>query len=74
VYTTTFQHSSLAKGNPRQIIEEDNTDIIFIKETFTIRSKIAGLSKKLKISKSGEGKDWATTEVKNNKLVTMFLR
>jgi len=69
-----FQHSRLATGNLRQIIKEDNTDIIVIQEPYTIRSKIAELSKKSKIFTSGEGKHRATMEVKNNKLVTMLIR
>jgi hypothetical protein len=50
-----LQHSRLATDNLRKITEEENTDIIFIQEPYTIRSKIVGLSKNLKIFTMGEG-------------------
>jgi len=69
-----LQHSRLATDNLRQIIEEENTDIIFIQEPRTIRSKIAGLYKRLKIFTSGKGKHQVAIAVKNNKLDTMLIK
>ena len=68
------QHSRLATDNLWKIIEEENTDIIFIQEPYKTRGKIAGLSKKIKIFTSGEGKHRAATAVKNNKLDTMLIK
>jgi len=69
-----LQDSRLAKDNLWKIIEEENTDIVFIQEQYTIRGKIAGLSKKLKIFTSGEGKHRAAIVVKNNKLDIMLIK
>jgi len=69
-----LQHSRLVTDNLRKIIEEENIDIIFIQEPYTIRRKIAGLSKKFKIFTSGEGKHRAVIAMKNNKLDTMLIK
>ena len=59
-----LQSFRLTTDNLRQIIEEENADIIFIQEPYRIRSKIAGISKKLETLTSRGGKDQAAIEVK----------
>jgi len=58
-----LQHSRLATDNLLKITDEENTDILFIQEPYTIRGKIDGLSKKIKIFTS-EGKHRAAIVVK----------
>ena len=48
MYKLKLQNSRLATETLRQIIEEEHTDNFFIQEPNTIRSEIAGLTKKLK--------------------------
>jgi molybdopterin converting factor small subunit len=69
-----MQHSRLATGNLRKIIEEDSTDILCIQEPYTIQNKIAGLSKNHKNFATGEGRNRAAIVVTNNQIDALLIK
>jgi len=66
-----LQHSRLETDNIRKIIE-DSTDILCIREPYTIQNKTVGLSKNHKTFTSGEGRNSAAIVV-TNQIDTLLL-
>jgi hypothetical protein len=69
-----MQHSRLATDNLRKIIEEENTDILCIQESYTIQNKIAGLSKNYNTFATGEGRNGAAIVVTNSQIDALLFK
>ena len=69
-----LHHSRLATDNLTKIIEEENTDILYLQETYEIRNKIAGIPRRLKIFTAGVGKHRAAIVVNNEHLDTILIK
>jgi hypothetical protein len=54
-------------------VAEDETDIIFIQEPHTLRSKVLGISTKYKISTSGDVRCRAAVVATNNLIDAMLI-
>jgi hypothetical protein len=67
-----MQHFRLATDNLRKIID-DSTDILCIQERYTIKNKIAGLSKNYKNFATGEGRNRAAKVVTNNQIDALLI-
>jgi hypothetical protein len=63
-----LQHSRAATANLTKAVSEDETDIIFIQEPYTIQGKVIGISTRYKIFTSGEDRCRAAVVATNNQV------
>jgi hypothetical protein len=63
-----LQHSRVATSNLTQIIQQYNTDIVFVQELYTVHNRVAGFPKGLKILTQGEGRIRAAILINNNEV------
>jgi hypothetical protein len=63
-----LQHSRIVTNNITKLIEQDNSDIIFINEPFLYQNKMAVLTKSHQNYISQEDKSWAAILITNNKI------
>ena len=66
--------SRLATDNLTKVIEEENTDLLYLQEPYEIRNKIAGIPRRLKMFTAGVGKNRAATVVNNEHLDTILIK
>ena len=55
-FKINLKHSRTATSNLVQLINQQNVDMTFIQEPYTINNKLAGLPKSYKVYKSGDGR------------------
>jgi len=60
------QHSRTATFNPTQIILQNNTDVTFVQEPYTVVNNVAGFPKPFKIFAHGNGRKRSAIIVSNN--------
>jgi hypothetical protein len=70
----SLQHSRAATANLTKIAVEDEIDIIFIQEPYTIQGKISGIPIKYTTLTSGEGRARAAVVVTNKEIDAMMIR
>ena len=70
-----LRHSRAATSNLMKVTEENDTDILFIREPYTIQNKLIGIPTKYKLYTAGEGRHRSAVVVNNNQLdVTLLLQ
>jgi len=68
-----LQHSRTATNNIMKLIEQDNSDIIFIQEPYLYQNRMARLTKSQRNYISQEDKSWAATLITNNKIDAILI-
>jgi hypothetical protein len=68
-----LQHSRVATDNLMKLIEQDNTDIIFIKEPYLYQNRMAGISKSHRNYNSHEDKS-RTAIIINKKIDVVLIK
>jgi len=68
-----LQHSRIATDNLTKLIAEHGTDILLLQEPYTIKNKIAGISRRHKIFTHGAHRTRAAIVVTNNQIDTLLL-
>jgi len=69
-----LQHSKAATANLIKIATEDEIDIIFIQEPYTIQGKVIGIPTKYTTFTSGEGRSRAAVVVTIKEIDAMLIR
>jgi hypothetical protein len=69
-----LQHSKPATANLIKIVTEDEIDIIFIQEPYTIQDKVIGITTKYTTFTSGEGRARAAIVETNKEIDAMLIR
>jgi len=68
-----IQHSRLATDNLLKLIEENDTDIICIQESYVIGNKIVCLPQYYKVFASGEGRKMAAIVINDRQIDTLLI-
>jgi len=68
-----LQYSRIATDNIMKLIEQENSDIIFIQELYLYQNRMAGLTKSHRNYISQEDKGWAAILITNNKINAVLI-
>ena len=68
-----LRHSRAATSNLMKVIDENDTDILFIQKPYTIQNKLIGIPTKYKLYTAGEGRHRSAVVVTNNQLDATLL-
>jgi hypothetical protein len=68
-----LRYSRAATSNLIKVIEENDTDILFIQEPYTIQNRLIGIPTKYKLYTAGERRHRAAVVVTNNQLDATLL-
>jgi len=69
-----LQHSRAATDNLMKLIEQDNSDIIFLQKPYLYKNRLAGLTKSTRNYISTEDKSRAAIITTNNKIDAVLIK